>query len=275
LDKIDIQIGDRLKQARLALGFSAQKAFADRLGLVYQSYVNYEKGERSLPDGVKVKLYNLGINVAWLITGQGELFYSKEDKKVPIVEELNKLIEKTIEPQAKKVDSLESRIAKIEETLKEITPKKDAEPAEAMYTGDPEPEYDEPPPVRIPYAWDIAAGPPITQGDDYTQTALVPARLIKKGGRYYAASIRGTSMAEAGIRDRDLVLIRYTDTPIDRAIQVVRCGDKSTLKRLRETEQGWELHYEDGSGRVIPLSSGDYEVQGEFVAILPKTNIPE
>jgi hypothetical protein len=38
---------------------------------------------------------------------------------------------------------------------------------------------------------------------------------------------------------------------------------------------GWELHYEDGSGRVIPAASLDFTVQGEFVAILPQNAVPE
>ena len=76
-------------------------------------------------------------------------------------------------------------------------------------------------------------------------------------------------MAEAGIRDGDMVLIRYTDIPRDGAIQVVRYQDKSTLKLLREIEgRGWELHYRDGSGRVIECDSNEYETQGEFEAIL-------
>jgi hypothetical protein len=29
------------------------------------------------------------------------------------------------------------------------------------------------------------------------------------------------------------------------------------------------MHYEDGSGKVVLLDSGDYEVQGEFAAVVP------
>jgi SOS-response transcriptional repressor LexA len=122
----------------------------------------------------------------------------------------------------------------------------------------------------------IAAGPPIPQSEDPTELVSVPARLVKKGFRYYAATIRGASMAEAGIRDGDVALIRYADTPVDGAIQVVRYQGRSTLKRLREIEGGgWEMHYEDGSGTVAPLDSGDYETQGDCVAVLTGIAVPE
>jgi hypothetical protein len=72
-----------------------------------------------------------------------------------------------------------------------------------------------------------------------------------------------------------LVLIRHAGAPADGAIQVVRYRGKSTLKRLREVEgKGWEMHYEDGSGKVLLPDSGDYEVQGEFVAVLPGIDVP-
>jgi SOS-response transcriptional repressor LexA len=81
-------------------------------------------------------------------------------------------------------------------------------------------------------------------------------------------------MTEAGIRDGDTVLVRHADMPKNGAVQVVRYKGKSTLKRLREVEGGWELHYEDGTGTVVPVDSGQYEVQGDFVAVLPDTAVP-
>jgi hypothetical protein len=57
---------------------------------------------------------------------------------------------------------------------------------------------------------------------------------------------------------------------------VVRYKGRSTLKCLREVEgKGWELHYEDGTGTVIPVDSGQYEVQGDFVAVLPENRVTD
>jgi SOS-response transcriptional repressor LexA len=267
LEKINIQIGERLKKVRILLGFAKALPFSEKLGLENQTYGRYENGERSLPDNVKFQLYEMGVNILWLITGKGEPLLDNEIEKIPLIEELQEIIKKTMEPKFEKVESRLSRLEKVLKTEKSVlnTVAKEG----SIYTSDPAPVYGEEKEERVPYVWDIAAGPPITQSDDLGETVSVPSRLLKKGERYYAASIRGGSMVEAGIRDGDMVLIRYADVPRDGVIQVVRYKDSSTLKRLRQTEKGWELHYEDGSGRIISGDSADYEVQGEFIAVLP------
>jgi SOS-response transcriptional repressor LexA len=283
LGDIDIQIGDRLKRVRVLLGFAKQVLFSAELGLENQTYGRYEKGERSLPDEIKLKLFEMGVNISWLITGQGEPLIEKQHKKAPLIEELQKIIEQTVGPKLESVGKIEARLSALEQRIDRPSP------SGSGYTAEPEPEYEaEPEPgteaepdgeaepeVPVPYVEDIAAGPPIAQSEDQSQLIAVPAWYIRKGFRHYAARIRGTSMTEAGIRDGDQVLIRYVDTPIDGAIQVVRYQGRSTLKRVRETEGGgWEMHYEDGSGKVVALNSREYEVQGEFVTVLPRMKAP-
>ena len=82
MSNINILIGERLEKIREKLGFSTQKVFAEKLGLKYQSYVNYEKGERTLPDEVKLKLFEMGINILWLLTGEGDMFLSDSKSEV-------------------------------------------------------------------------------------------------------------------------------------------------------------------------------------------------
>jgi SOS-response transcriptional repressor LexA len=269
LEKINIEIGERLKKVRLLLGFSKALPFSEKLGLENPTYGRYENGERSLPDNVKLQLYEMGVNITWLVTGEGEPLLENQKEKIPLIEELQEIIEKTMEPKLGKVESrlnaIESQL-KREKDLYSTMPKK-----EYLYAAHATPAYGDEKEKRIPYVWDIAAGPPITQSDDPGETVPVPFRLLRKGEQYYVASVRGDSMTEAGIRDGDMLLIRCADVPKDGAIQVVRYKDKSTLKRLHKTEEGWELHYEDGSGRVISGDSADYEVQGEFIAVLPVT----
>jgi SOS-response transcriptional repressor LexA len=263
-----MEIGNRLEQARKKLGFSTKKVFSERLNLAYQSYVNYEKGERSLPDEVKIGLYNLGINISWLITGQGEPLSGVDERKIPLMEELQKIIEKTVEPRLEKVDKLEFRLSKLENLIK----KGYSENTDSVFTQDPEPEYEEEEaPACIPYVEDIAAGPPIPQSEDQGLYIRIPPGYIRgNGDDFYAAGIRGESMTSAGIPDGCTVLIRKADTPRNGAIQVVAYQGRSTLKRAIEREGGmWELHFEDGTNRIITPDSGEYRVQGDFVAVLP------
>jgi len=271
-----MDIGERLKKARQSLGLS-QIEIAEVLGFQSNFLSNIERGAKKPPKKlIELLSSRYKINANWLLTGEGDMVIENANttKTTPIVKEMKNLIE---EVTSQKFSDIESRLTKIENLLKQdrnifaTSPKN-----EYLYVAEPKAvyaptAYGEEKKEKIPYVWDIAAGPPITQSDDPGETVSVPSRLIKKGERYYAASIRGGSMAEAGIRDGDMVLIRCVDVPEDGAIQVVRYKDKSTLKRLHKTDKGWELHYEDGSGKVIKGDSADYEVQGEFIAVLPMT----
>jgi len=270
-----VDVKERVRTARNFLKLS-QEALAMETGSQRTTVAGYESGI-SLPRAEFLRELSIkyGINPNWILTGQGDML-NEIIKKPPIIEELQKIIDQTVEP-------IEARVSQLEAFLKDADlAKQPAAKAESevlsddegsLYTFDPAPAYgvdDEEEYEYIPYVHDIAAGPPIDIDEDRSETVAAPARLLRKGGQYYAATVRGGSMAEAGIRDGDLVLIRHTDAPRDGAVQVVRYRDKSTLKLLRETEGGgWELHYRDGTGRVIKCDSGGYETQGEFEAILP------
>jgi SOS-response transcriptional repressor LexA len=282
-----MDVKDRIREIRNNIGLS-QEALALSTGSKRTTIAGYENGI-SLPHAEFLTELSTkyGINPNWILTGQGNMFNREVQ---PSKSRLDQDIEGIIDTQTNpKFAAIEERLARIEERLDRTPPSGgdlvheaepgygDAEPGGGpLAAAGPEPEYEAEERVRVPHVENIAAGPPIAQSEDQTGFVPVPARLIKKGFRYYAADIRGTSMAEAGIRDGDRVLIRHADAPIDGAVQVVRYQGKSTLKRLREIEgAGWEMHYEDGSGRVVRLDSGDCEVQGEFVAILPQSAVPE
>ena len=122
----------------------------------------------------------------------------------------------------------------------------------------------------LPLAENLAAGIPI-EAFDSGETYPVPKKFLKRGKKYCVAKIKGTSMTEAGITDGSFVLLEYTDTALSGEIMVVKYGEQTTLKRLSHKEDGsWELLYEDGSGAVIPLKDGDWEVKGHYVRVLGK-----
>ena len=68
-----MEIYDRLAFIRSKLGGS-QKEFGALLGLSQSSYAKYEKGANAVPDHVKVKLVEFGIDMNWLLTGEGPMF---------------------------------------------------------------------------------------------------------------------------------------------------------------------------------------------------------
>jgi len=265
---------DRIEQIKTTFGIKNNRILEQSLGLS-NGYINDLVGgiKNKNPSKIIVALERkYKISPVWFFDESVGMFGDKQENVIKQESELVLAIRNAQNNNENRFTDIESRLTNIETLLKReknifaTSPKN-----EYLYAADTSSAYSEEEYEEIPYVWDIAGGPPITQSDDTEETVSVPSRLIRKGEQYYVASIRGSSMSEAGIRDGDLVLIRCADNPKDGAIQVVRYKDKSTLKRLHKTEKGWELHYEDGSGKVIKGDSADYEVQGEFIAVLPVT----
>ncbi len=75
-----MMISDRLKAARAALGLS-QREIAAKSGVSARGYQGYEDG-RSVPGGDALTgLASLGINVNWLLTGDGEMLRAEGNEE--------------------------------------------------------------------------------------------------------------------------------------------------------------------------------------------------
>ncbi|MBQ8870347.1 MAG: transcriptional repressor LexA [Alphaproteobacteria bacterium] len=90
--------------------------------------------------------------------------------------------------------------------------------------------------AQIPFYGKIAAGVPIEAVADETQTISVPFDMVARG-KYYALSIEGDSMIEAGIFDGDIAIIKKSDTA-DNGQIVVALVDNSeaTLKVFQKNK---------------------------------------
>ena len=269
---------DRVEQIKAAFGIKNNRQLEQVLGLS-NGYINDLIGgiKNKNPSKIIVALgEKFNISPVWFFNENVGMFGDNQESTIKQESELILAIRKTENINENRFSEIESRLSALESLLEREKPAPG--PADGgegpLHLAEPAPAYgeEEEERRRIFYVHDIAAGPPIAMDEDRSETVAVPARLLRKGGQYYAATVRGGSMAEAGIRDGDTVLIRHADAPRDGAIQVVRYRDKSTLKLLREAEGGgWELHYRDGTGRVIRCDSNEYETLGEFEAVLPET----
>ena len=281
---------ERIERIKEACSIKSNRQLEERLGLA-NGYINdLLKGKNKNPGKLAAALMkDLGVNPMWFEDETLDIFGKIDfEKLIPpkslFLKELDKYIKevvsddfmrilvrlKTVEDKLGILPSKSEPKASYEESLAALQHRE-----KDSFTVDPVPvynvEYKEEKYEKTPYVHNIAAGPPTLIDGDSSETVRVLSRLLRDGERYYVAKIKGGSMTGAGILDGDMVLIRYADVPRDGAIQVVRYRDKVTLKRLREIEgKGWELHYMDGSEKVINCDSDDYETLGEFVTVLPK-----
>lgn len=70
---------DRLVKIRETEGYT-QKEMADYLDVSLRSYSRYERENRDMPQKAFVKYAKLGINLNWLITGEGPMYRSELKK---------------------------------------------------------------------------------------------------------------------------------------------------------------------------------------------------
>jgi transcriptional regulator with XRE-family HTH domain len=73
-------IGDRLKIIRYGLNMKNQSQFAEILGVTQTTLSKYEKGTSDIPDEIKMKLSTFGINLHWLLTGEGSISIERENQ---------------------------------------------------------------------------------------------------------------------------------------------------------------------------------------------------
>lgn len=85
----------KLKEVRESTKMS-QKTFGASLGLSQGTYQKYESGMASFPDDLKLQLAErYGINLHWLITGEGAMHVGKEGDSLARVRENNTIKEES------------------------------------------------------------------------------------------------------------------------------------------------------------------------------------
>ena len=87
--------------------------------------------------------------------------------------------------------------------------------------------------AQIPLYGKIAAGTPIEAIANETEKVSVPFEIVNRG-QFYALTIEGDSMIEAGILDGDTVIIKKADTANNGEIVVALVDEsEATLKILK------------------------------------------
>lgn len=105
--------------------------------------------------------------------------------------------------------------------------------------------------VEIPLYGKIAAGTPIEAIANETEKVNIPLNMIH-GGEYYALTIEGDSMIEAGIMNGDTVIIKRCNSVQNGEIAVALVDNcEATLKQIKK----------DGSDILLIPYNKDYETR--------------
>ena len=66
-----VEMGQRLEAERMRLGLTAVNVYDDKTVAIAQTtYKNYEVGKRDMPSSLLVKLWDMGFDVMYVLTGQ-------------------------------------------------------------------------------------------------------------------------------------------------------------------------------------------------------------
>ncbi len=117
---------------------------------------------------------------------------------------------------------------------------------------------DEGAPTGIPILGRVAAGAPILAQQEIR--GYLPWDPQREGD-YFALTIRGDSMKNAGILDGDLVVVRQQETARDGEIVIALLEDEATCKRL---------HRENGDVWLMPENEAYSPIDGTEARILGK-----
>lgn len=83
----------------------------------------------------------------------------------------------------------------------------------------------------LPLIGRVAAGSPLLAAENLERRVLVDANLFKPRADYLLR-VQGESMIDAGIRDKDLLVVHKTEVACNGQIVVARIGEEVTAKRF-------------------------------------------
>jgi len=130
-------------------------------------------------------------------------------------------------------------------------------------------EHDE-----IPLLGMVAAGNPIEAIEHITNKISVPRHFLKGAFQYFALTVKGDSMIEAGILENDVVICRSTNDARNGQIVVAVINGEATLKTLNHQKKKVELlpHNKNYSPIVVDLTNPDesfnFKIVGTLVGLL-------
>jgi len=121
--------------------------------------------------------------------------------------------------------------------------------------------------IELPLVGYIAAGKPIEALSDPTETITISPTLISGKKRAFVLQVKGDSMIEDGILDRDYVVVEQQDTAENGDIVVALLDNGfATLKRFfREKDR---VRLEPANARMQPIYAKNVRIQGRVVGVI-------
>jgi repressor LexA len=124
--------------------------------------------------------------------------------------------------------------------------------------------------TSVPILGKVAAGTPIFAEENIEGNFAVPNELIGKGADTFILKVKGDSMIEAGILDRDYLVIRRQNTAINNDIVVALMEEEVTVKRFFKEKDYIRLQPENSELNPIIVRNNHIQILGKVIGVIRK-----
>ncbi len=121
--------------------------------------------------------------------------------------------------------------------------------------------------IEVPIVGRVAAGEPLLASQNIEGTLPLPREVVKDD-TCFALRIKGESMIEAGIFERDLVIVRLQNYADAGDIVVALLGEEATVKRF--FRDGTKIRLQPENGAMSPMIVDDAQILGKVVGLFRK-----
>ena len=118
---------------------------------------------------------------------------------------------------------------------------------------------------QIPVLGKVAAGTPILAQENIDNYMAVPVDLLGQGN-YYILKVQGDSMIEAGILDKDYVIVHEQRDASNGEIVVALLEDEATVKRYYKMADHIRLQPENSA--MEPIITQEVSILGKVAGLL-------
>ncbi len=122
--------------------------------------------------------------------------------------------------------------------------------------------------VEVPIVGTITAGTPILAVQNIEDTFPLPVNFLNYDTDVFMLRVKGESMIEAGIFDRDLILVRQQSSADNGAIVVALLEDSATVKTYYKEKDYIRLQPENAT--MSPIITKDVKVLGKVIGLFRK-----
>jgi repressor LexA len=123
--------------------------------------------------------------------------------------------------------------------------------------------------VHIPIVGTITAGTPILAVENIEDTFPLPVQYVNNDDMFML-KVRGESMIEAGIFDKDLILVRQQQVAQNGDIVVALIEDYATVKKFYKEKD--HIRLQPANSTMTPIIVQDCSVLGKVVGLFRKFN---